>query len=278
MKKILYLTLLIFLSHNLFAKQLFLVRGLSRQSGHWGEDFKEKLQESLPDWNIFYLDLPGTGRLSHIKSPVRVKNFIPLMRKEISSNLKMDEDNYILGTSLGGIVVWEWISQFPQDFKQVLLVNTPFRGVCKFKERIKPKMRIKLIKTGLVSKKKIKKRESLLYDINSNVKNSKQKERVVKDWVDLQKKQPISKSTMIRQTLAGLTYRASFASVNKNIKYYIFASEQDQLTDKACYQNLSNLLKAPLFWNDWAGHGLPIDDPDWIIEKVLAWKDEIVAN
>ncbi|KGF78004.1 hydrolase, partial [Massilia sp. JS1662] len=42
-----------------------LMRGLTRESGHWGT-FMGKLQARFPDDRIVALDLPGNGRLHDV--------------------------------------------------------------------------------------------------------------------------------------------------------------------------------------------------------------------
>ncbi|HEY5138312.1 MAG TPA: alpha/beta hydrolase, partial [Methylococcales bacterium] len=49
-----------------------LLRGLARESAHWG-DFIPLLQSAFPDASVTMVDLPGTGRFYKEASPRSIK-------------------------------------------------------------------------------------------------------------------------------------------------------------------------------------------------------------
>ena len=53
---------------NNVGQNWLLLRGLARESGHWG-DFVNQLQVAFPKATINTLDLAGTGQFHHQKSP-----------------------------------------------------------------------------------------------------------------------------------------------------------------------------------------------------------------
>ena len=59
-----------------------LLRGLARESGHWG-DFFSKLQRECPHATINTLDLPGTGRFNNLPSPNTIEEIVKFNNEEL---------------------------------------------------------------------------------------------------------------------------------------------------------------------------------------------------
>jgi len=48
----------------------------------------------------------------------------------------------------------------------------------------------------------------------------------------------------------------------------LFVSENDHFVSSSCSKNLAKSWGCELHIHPWAGHDLPLDDPDWIIEHL----------
>lgn len=66
---------------NNIGQNWLLLRGLARESGHWG-DFVSRLQREFPQATINTLDLPGTGRFNNLPSPNTIENIVKFTREQ----------------------------------------------------------------------------------------------------------------------------------------------------------------------------------------------------
>ncbi|HLT23389.1 MAG TPA: alpha/beta hydrolase, partial [Bacteriovoracaceae bacterium] len=101
-------------------KHFILLRGLTRESRHWG-DFPKLLQEHYPESKIILLDLPGAGTLHKERAPLSVEKMVTRLRKEIDEHLLEKNNINFIGVSLGGMVAMKWAEMFPQDLNKIIL-------------------------------------------------------------------------------------------------------------------------------------------------------------
>ena len=52
------------------------------------------------------------------------------------------------------------------------------------------------------------------------------------------------------------------------IPYLVLASKADRFTNYKCSERLAEKYNATLRLHEKAGHDLPLDDPQWIIDRV----------
>ena len=51
-------------------------------------------------------------------------------------------------------------------------------------------------------------------------------------------------------------------------------SRQGQLVASQCSQSIAGVWGCPLRWHPTAGHDLPLDDPQWVIDQIQQWVDQ----
>jgi pimeloyl-ACP methyl ester carboxylesterase len=93
---------------------------------------------------------------------------------------------------------------------------------------------------------------------------------VLSAWTQARQQRPVSAANALRQLLAAALYR-----VRKNppgVPLLLLASEQDGLVDVRCSLAVAQRWGCPLRLHPWAGHDLPLDDPDWVIAQVASWQ------
>ena len=73
----------------------------------------------------------------------------------------------------------------------------------------------------------------------------------------------------LRQLLAAARYRAS--PVAPGARTLLLGSQHDQLVSSACSRAIAKAWGLPLHVHPSAGHDLPLDDPQWVIDEVLRW-------
>lgn len=126
---------------------VFLLRGLTRESGHWGQPFIDQLKKSIPNARIFLLYLPGSGKYVNDDASFSISKMVDFMRKDV---IQIDSTysgvNIICATSLGGMVATDWTIRYPNDFQGMILINSSFKKICSLDERVQKGVRMDMIK------------------------------------------------------------------------------------------------------------------------------------
>lgn len=247
---------------------IFLLRGLTRESGHWGQAFLDYVESEFPNSRITMLDLPGAGVHYQEKADLTVNGMMEFIRSRASEDIENTRGkNIIMATSLGGMLATEWIANYPADFQALVMISSSFKGICKFSERVNPRIRKEVLTVPFVSDRDLKEERLLL--INSN--DSIHFEENLASWISIQEARPMSTMNVVRQTIAGLRYKApeSFPE----IPTLIIGSYSDRLVCPSCIVKVHSYFGGDILWNETAGHGIPIDAPIWLVDGVKDWID-----
>lgn len=245
-----------------------LLRGLTRESGHWG-DFPQRLLPALrseqPDARLELLDLPGNGDLHRQSSPTRVPDMVEACRAELQRR-GLQPPYQLLAMSLGAMVASDWAARYPYELKAVVLINTSLRPFSAFFRRLRPSNYWSLLALSLF-RLSLRQREARVLAMTTRL--QPQPERVLDDWVRLQRRHPVRRRNALRQLLAAVRYRASPARPHPPM--LLLCSKGDELVDWRCSQAISRAWGAPLRLHAQAGHDLPLDDGDWVARNVVDW-------
>lgn len=245
----------------------YLLRGLTREAGHWGDRTEKALKLEYPNAVINYLDLPGAGIYHQDKAPLSIKKMVEFIKERDTTFMNDTNDKIIVASSLGGIVAMEWVLQYPMDFVGAVLMSASYRGVCDLNERINPDIRPEMRQVLLSGD--TRERENLLVKINAN--DSRYYTSRTDDWTRIQNAHPMTKANIARQTIAGLKYSADDRI--PSIPILFLASEGDRMVCVECAEKIQAHYGGQLAVHEWAGHSLPDDAPEWIVENISAWTD-----
>lgn len=249
----------------------WLLRGLTREAGHWGTTSENKLKKYFPNAVVHYLDLPGAGKFHKVKAYSSVSKMVDFMRAYDQKNFTdTTKTNIILSSSLGGIVAMDWITRYPKDFDGAVLMSSSFKKICDFNERVQPEVRDEMFKT--IFMRDVYKKENIVVKINSNDSSAWEARSV--EWTNIQKKNPMKKINVIRQTIAGLRYVAP--TTKPVIPILFLASRADRMVCVSCSEKISKEFGGTLRLTDKAGHSLPDDAPEWLVAEVGTWMTEKV--
>jgi pimeloyl-ACP methyl ester carboxylesterase len=247
----------------------FLVRGLARESAHWGE-FPEKFRQSLPRVQVHCLDLPGSGKRNQEKSPWRLKQIADSVRSEFhktlaEKNIPDSAPKFLLAISLGGMVATHWLSRAPNDFQGAVLVNASLRGFSPLLHRLSPKGYRRLL--AAIMAQDPMERERWILELTSQARSWTEadlRERVL--W---SKKHPFTYENFLRQLVAAATDFPP--SAKPECPILVLNSLGDELVHPDCSMDIHRRWQVPIKRHAWAGHDLPLDDPQWTIEAIRAW-------
>ena len=241
------------------------LRGLVREQRHW-EDFPHRFNEVFPSARVHLVDLPGNGDLYYRRSPLTVSAMVDAVRAELTTR-NINGPISVLAISLGGMVAIDWMKRFPSEIQQAVIINTSLRGMGSFAERLIPEnyweifKRITLNPTPLA-------REKTILAISSNL--YRHKEALAYKWVSYAKERPVSEKNAIRQLLAATRYKAPKSCPHDRV--LLLASKQDRLVSVRCSEKLAQAWQWPLRIHPIAGHDLPLDDSNWILQQISQWK------
>lgn len=238
-----------------------LLRGLARETRHWG-DFVGSLARARPADRIHTLNLPGMGRQCHETSPAS----IAAIRRHLQGRSEcLQPPLLIVGLSLGGMVALDWACDSPHAIAGVVAINSS----CAWNppwQRLRANRLRQVLK--LLSTADIARREAGIMALTSNRSHP---QALLQSWQSLQAEYPISGTNALRQIVAASRYRPHSEKPSPPVLF--LASEADRLVSVQCSRTLAQRWQCPLRMHPWAGHDLPLDDPDWVIEQLVDFQE-----
>jgi pimeloyl-ACP methyl ester carboxylesterase len=244
-----------------------LLRGLARESAHWG-DFVPLLQAAFPNAQITPLDLPGTGRFYRDTSPNSIKAITAQVRRHAFNQGLIDRPVTLLALSLGAMVAWEWMHSYPDDISATALINTSFADLSPFYQRLRWQSYRNFV--ALVTA-NLYKRESEILQLTSN--NQYPHERITQAWATIQRERPISLTNSFRQIIAAASYRPGGIPPQQPV--LLLNGLGDRLVSPACSEAIHKKWRLELRRHPWAGHDLTLDDGAWVTLQLKEWIDAI---
>lgn len=245
-----------------------LLRGLARESGHWGDFpliFRQEIQHQHPAARILMLDLPGNGILHGEPSSTQVGDMVDHCREQLKQ-LGVQGPFHLLAMSLGAMVASDWAARYPQELSAGVLINTSLQPFSPFYHRLRPMNYLAFLLLSLSSF-GYRKRETMVLGMTANMQD--RPTEVLDRWVELQCLHPVGLRNSLRQLLAASRYRAS--RIRPAVPILLLCSKTDRLVDWRCSQAIGRAWGAPLRMHVHAGHDLPLDDPFWVAQAVGDW-------
>lgn len=248
-----------------------LLRGLTRDSRHWGE-FTLRLQQSFPKDRILAVDLPGNGSLHSQPSPTTVSAMTESCRRQLAEQSARPPYR-VLAMSLGAMVAVEWACQYPREIECSVLINTSLRGINPFYWRLRPRAYPTLLKQAL-GRRGPRDREKAVMRLTTR--HPPRPEQVLQEWIDYGDRYPVSVRNAFRQLLAAARFRASATAPPSPV--LVLASERDELVNVRCSRQLAKAWNCSIAIHPSAGHDIALDDGPWVVDSVLRWLAERAAS
>jgi pimeloyl-ACP methyl ester carboxylesterase len=239
-----------------------LLRGLTRESGHWGE-FAQQFAQVVPKAQVIALDLPGNGQFHLERSPLSVQAMVAHCRAELA--LRHVAPPYgLLAMSLGAMAAVEWSKVYPQEVAAQVLINTSMRPFSAFYQRLRPGNYGVLLKLVLLGASPQLWEHTVL-----RLTSHKADTSVLGMWLEIRRAQPVSRSNALRQLLAAARFKAP--GNRPLVPTLVLASQQDRLVAVQCSEALAKHWQCALHVHASAGHDLPLDDGPWVARQVQQW-------
>jgi pimeloyl-ACP methyl ester carboxylesterase len=241
-----------------------LLRGLMRESRHWGE-FPLLFQYVMAEQNIVTIDFPGNGRLYKQHSANNMEEMVSHCRTQLCQ-LGYAPPYRVLALSLGAMAAVAWSERYPTEIEKLVLINTSLGPVNPFYHRLRPKNYPALSMLLLGSSTQ---RESLILKLTSMRSRTEKMGTVLQQWINYADECPITRSNILRQLHAAFTYRMSLTM--PQVPLLLLASEHDQLVSVQCTLKLAQHWGCAIRLHPTAGHDLPLDDGVWVADQVKEW-------
>jgi len=250
--------------------QWFLLRGLTRESGHWG-NFPRLLEMHFPAARVQCLEIPGNGKYCQMKSPASISEMTDWIRTDFAKTNEAPTNGrrFLLAISMGGMIAVDWVSRYPRDFSGLVLINTSFNGVSPLHKRLRPQSYRAYAK--ILTAFSDESKERAILDLTSNL--AVHRGDIVDYWARIQKQRPVTKRNLFRQLLAAATYRAPEEKPRSPL--LLFSSLRDRLVDPSCTEAIAKKWAGEHHQHATAGHDLPLDDPQWLLKHIELWEKTI---
>ena len=247
-----------------------LLRGLAREAGHWGA-FPDRLRAGFPDDDVLTPDLPGCGQRHHDVVPARLGGIVDAVRARVGDQAAPGP-TWLLGLSLGGMVALDWATRYPAEVAGVVVINSSAGGLSPFWRRLRMPAWPTLL--GAVANRDLQRRERAIFHLTSN--RPDREARVVAAWVALAEARPVSLRSARRLLVGAARYRPRLAPLPQPTLVVVGAG--DRLVHPTCSGLLAASLKAELAVHPTAGHELTLDEPEWLLGQLGAWREKCSAR
>jgi pimeloyl-ACP methyl ester carboxylesterase len=235
-----------------------------RDSRHW-LDFPLLLADAMPAERVVCLDLPGSGSRWKECSPSHIGALVDDCRAQLAM-LGVRPPLRLLAVSLGGLIAIEWATRYPSDLKAAVLVNTSLRSISSFHLRLRW-TNYPMLARMLLGSHDLCLRERCILELTSN--HAQQREMLLPTWLAMQRARPMTVANAMRQLLAAARYLPPDRA--PQVPMLLLGSREDRLVDISCTLAIARHWALPCRLHENAGHDLPLDDPQWVVDQVRTW-------
>jgi pimeloyl-ACP methyl ester carboxylesterase len=156
----------------------------------------------------------------------------------------------------------EWLRRYPDEIAGAVLINTSLRGLSPLRRRLAWRTWPDLLRMACLRETKARERTILALTSRHGAADEGKIEARARAYLE----RPIRRINLVRQLWAAATYLPP--PERPQAPVLLLNGRGDRLVDPACSEALARHWDVPLISHPWAGHDLPLDDPDWVIARV----------
>lgn len=238
-----------------------LLRGLWREARHWGE-FPGHVQQRFPGALISTPDIPGNGLRNHETSPDTIAGMTGALRQQVD----LSQPIRLIALSMGGMIAIDWMRRYPAEIEAAVLINTSARPLSPFYHRLRWTSYPYVLPMILHS---AAQREADILRLTSN--RHPHDGKLLQNWQQWQRQNPVSPVSARNQLLAAMQFSIT---AKPQQPLLVITSRADRLVDYRCSRKLAQTWNADYVEHESAGHDLPLDEPEWLAQRIKQWFDK----
>lgn len=159
------------------------------------------------------------------------------------------------------MIALEWARRFPDDFDVAVIVNSSAGDLSRQRDRLRPENLPPLV--SMLRELDPVRRERKLLRLITNHRG--EDEALALAFGEVTRSTPVPFSVIRAQLVAAMRFRTP-ADVRTPLEFFV--SAKDRFVDPSCSYRLAERYRSPVRVHPTAGHELPLDDPDWVIEQL----------
>lgn len=172
---------------------------------------------------------------------------------------------YLLAISMGGMVAVEWLHRHPEEIVGAVLINTSLAGLSPVHRRLSWRCWPAFLSIAFT--RRLRARELAILRLTSQ--RGANRPELLETRVQAYRRHPVGLLNLLRQLRASAAYRPPTDKPAAPV--LLINSLGDRMVDPSCTEAIARQWSLPLSTHPWGGHDLPIDDPEWIVGRVLEW-------
>jgi pimeloyl-ACP methyl ester carboxylesterase len=243
-----------------------LLRGLSREKRQWGR-FPEVFEARIPGARTHRLDLPGVGAARGRPAPATVEAMVEDLRARFRPLRQAAPPAGrwgLLGVSLGGMVTLAWLAAHPEDFAAGVVVNSSAGNLSLPQDRLRLENLPGLLRAARAQDPVARELELLRLTTARHGENRD----IAAEWAAYLAERPLERRVLIRQLVAGMRFRAP---MRVPAPVLVVSGARDRFVSPRCSDRLAARYGAPHERHPDAGHDLPLDEPEWLSDRLAAF-------
>jgi pimeloyl-[acyl-carrier protein] methyl ester esterase len=250
----------------------FFIRGLIRSQFHWYQFpaiFDQVAKQHHPEIHSVFFDIPGNGARYQETTPFSIAGMADDIHQQILDYLKAhnicpESKLHLVGISMGGMIAAELaatdlVRKSKIEFSSVHIINSSFANLSPFWQR----MRLPAVINLLANLWQTDTRESTILKWTSNNPASI---KLAPEWTLEAEKHPLTRRNAFAQLWAASHY---FVGKKPRSNSFVYCCQADRLVSWKCSEKLAQHWQVSLKSENTAGHDLPLDNPNWLAEKIL---------
>lgn len=237
-----------------------LLRGLCRGVGHWG-DFVDLFKVRYPQHSVELIDIPGNGYRNLETSPQEISQYVDEIRQK-SQFLQEGRTVRILALSLGGMIAMDWAHRYPDEVEKIVLMSSSSGGLSQPWERFQLSNFPRFAK--IMTSQSAEAFERSVLEMISN--NHDRAEAVLPALTEHTLEYPVQYLNFAKQIWAASRFKAPESA---RAEVVILGSWGDRMVSPQCSLALAKHFGIEARMHPWAGHDIPIDDPQWILDQLV---------
>lgn len=252
----------------------FFIRGLIRSQFHWHQfptRFNQATQRLDSNSRSVFLDIPGNGHRFKQATPFSIKEMAVDINTQIQQFLVANPTDsssklHIVGISMGGMIAAELAVNTNIKFASIHIINSSFANLSPFWQR----MRLPAVMNLLPNLWQAEKRESSILKWTSN---KPLPADLAPKWVEEAHRHPLTLRNAFAQLWAASHH---FVGNKPGMDSFVYCCQADRLVSWKCSDKLAKHWQVSLDCEPEAGHDLPLDNPDWLAERIIQHSQQTI--